>query len=87
MEQIEYRTIWSFDASSDAAQAARVEIFNRIANRENWKMPIAAWIDAADFAECSEAAVWFTGASLKIEARQGERILVTAPGYYATIGA
>jgi hypothetical protein len=81
--------LWTFEASTDADQELRVAIFNRIANRENWKMPIAAWIDRADFTDCYEAAVWFTGGGIQIaqHAENTDRVLVVGNGYYANIGA
>lgn len=87
-------SIWntpSPDANYDANQAARVAVFNKIAPKDNWKLPINAWIDESDFDECNEAAIFFTGSSLKITARTGPlsatRLHVETPGYYATIGA
>jgi hypothetical protein len=87
-------SIWNIpspDANFDANQAARVAVFNKIAPQPNWKARIACWIDEADFADCNEAAIYFTGSPLKITAKQGPlgagRWHVEAPGYYATIGA
>jgi hypothetical protein len=75
-------------ANFDAEQAERVAVFDKIAPRDNWKAPIDAWIAESDFRECSEAAVWFTGAKIEIVERDGgDRVRVVGPGYYATIGA
>jgi hypothetical protein len=81
--------VWTFQPSAtfDADQAERVAVFAKIEPAGNWKNPIDAWIDAGDFADCDQAAVWFTGAGLTIVARKAGRVRVTAPGYYATIGA
>lgn len=81
--------IWAMNATGDheTLQAARVAVFNRIAPAGNWKRAIDTWIKAEDLNECSEAAVWFTGAPLTVIGTSFGMVHVTAPGYYATIGA
>jgi len=82
-------SIWNAGPSAnyDAEQIARTSVFIKIQPRDNWKNPINAWIDESDFADCNQAAIWFTGAGLTVIARNGEKLHVTAPGYYLTIGA
>src|SRR5262245_53371910 len=61
-------SIWSCpvpDPNFDANQAARIAVFNKIAPAPNWKMPVDCWIDAADFNECAQACVFFTGSKLQ----------------------
>jgi hypothetical protein len=83
-------SIWSApqpDPNYDANQKARTEVFNKIANRENWKAGINAWIREADFDECKEAAVFFTGGPIEIVQRVGGSVRVVGLGYYHHIGA
>ena len=77
------------DPNYDANQNARQTVFAKIAPKGNWKDPINVWIDESDFAECEQAAIWFVGGGLAIVDRIADRgmVRVTAPGYYATIGA
>lgn len=81
--------LWNFAANSDADQAARVAIFEKISPAGNWKLPIDAWIDRDDFTACYEAAVWFTGGGLNIAEHSlgSHRVRVVGNGYYANIGA
>lgn len=86
------KSIWTVSTEPspnyEAEQAARSAVFEKIAPKGNWKEPIACWINEAEFAECNEAAIWFTGAPLKvIKKKKGGKVYVEAPGYYATIGA
>jgi hypothetical protein len=83
-------SLWTLAASSnfEAEQAERVAIFNKIAPVGNWKAPIDAVIQEADFADCNAAAVHFTGGALTISKRLVNGWLrVTSGGYYANIGA
>jgi hypothetical protein len=76
-------------ANFDEEQAARSAVFNKIAPKDNWKNPILCWIKEDEFEECNEAAIWFTGAGLTVVYRVvgTNAVRVSAPGYYATIGA
>lgn len=76
------------DAQFEAEQAERKAIFDRIAPAGNWKAPIGANISEADFDDCNQACIWFTGSELTVYEKLGDgRIWVTSPGYYETIGA
>lgn len=75
------------DPNYDANQAARQAWFAKISPAPSWKMPISCWIEESDFENCSEAAVFFTGAPLTITAKSFGKVKVEAPGYYNTIGA
>ena len=86
------KDLWKIDGASEAdydqLQAERQMWFRKIATVGNWKMPIDAVIDAADLEQCSNAAIWFTGAPLVVVAELPlGRVRVQAPGYYETIGA
>lgn len=70
-----------------ARQAERDSWFKKIQPAGNWKLPISARIDPADFEQCSQACIWFTGAPLERHQVSTGQLWVTAPGYYATIGA
>lgn len=75
-------------AERDAQQAERTAIFDRIKPAGNWKEAISARIDPAEFDDCDQACIWFTGSTLTREAMTADgKLWVTAPGYYATIGA
>jgi hypothetical protein len=88
-----YKDLWTPCRSEgdayDARQARRTEWFDKIAPKANWKNPIDATIARRDFLHCNAACIWFTGAPLTIveEEPWGGPVRVTAPGYYATIGA
>lgn len=73
----------------EAEQAERVAVFNKIADKANWKKPIDAKIDEADLAECEQAAIWFTGGPIKVIARwpRSKKVTVWGGGYYQHIGA
>jgi hypothetical protein len=80
---------WTMDQSPnyESEQAERTVVFNKIKPEVNWKTMIMAWIDESDFAECNQAAIWFTGGALEIVERKDGRVRVVGDGYYANIGA
>lgn len=83
-------TNWSVEKSTgdhEAEQAERVAVWQKIRPKRNWKERIDAWIEAADFDECNEAAIWFAGSPLDIVAKRGSKVRVQGDGYYARIGA
>lgn len=70
--------------------------FNRVADKENWKNPISACVEIADGHELEvilRAIAFFTGsmgtACPRGRTRSDGRTpyLITAPGYYAAVGA
>ena len=65
------------------------EAFDRIKDPKNWKMPIMKLIHKDEFDICDEACVFFTGSRLVPADSPDENggVLVSAAGYYATIGA
>jgi hypothetical protein len=66
------------------------ETFDRVANPENWKLPIDAWIPGSAFKMVAEAVEFFTGSELRVQGGPQPltgRILVHADGYYAACGA
>jgi hypothetical protein len=85
-------SIWrtsGIDPDYEANQAKRVAWFNKIAPRGNWKTEIDAWINEWDFANCNEAAIFFTGSPLVIVSNTtpAGKVRVQAEGYYKVIGA
>ena len=77
-----------FEPPYEEAQAERLTVFKKIEPVGNWKGPICATIDPAEFDDCSEAAKWFTGAPLtQAKVLPDGKLVVTAPGYYVTIGS
>jgi hypothetical protein len=86
--------LWDMRVSNgkhfEERQAERVSWFKKIEPKSgNWKDPIDAVIDAADFTDCNEAARWFTGGELTIaDGLNGSgKIRVESAGYYVNIGA
>tara|TARA_R100000734_G_C3295957_1_gene87124 strand:- start:117 stop:374 length:258 start_codon:yes stop_codon:yes gene_type:complete len=72
-----------------ATQGALKEKFDELTNyMDNWKDPIVSVINKKDYEIMNEACIHFTGSTLKIESHyQNNLILVSADGYYLTIGA
>jgi len=75
------------DPDYEINQAKRTEIFNQVANKANWKLPVAAWIEADQFNACRQAVIFFTGSELKITKTRGGQVFVEAAGYYQAVGA
>lgn len=76
------------DPSYDAHQAERDRWFANIAPKGNWKLGINTVIAAKDFANCNAAAIFFTGAGLSVLYTTSDGLMVVSgPGYYATVGA
>jgi hypothetical protein len=75
------------DPDYEINQAKRTEIFNQVANKANWKLPVAAWIEADQFNACRQAVIFFTGSELKITKTRGGQVFVEAVGYYQAVGA
>lgn len=68
-----------------------LEAFNRVQNRENWKLPIDAWVPP-EVVDLTVAAIeFFAGGGAEVVERYEDerdvRVRIKAPGYYALIGA
>ena len=65
------------------------DAFNLVANRANWKFPVNCTVnaDAAKRALIREAVIFFTGSVPRFHRIARGQYRVSAPGYYATIGA
>jgi hypothetical protein len=61
--------------------------FDRIAPAGNWKLPIRARIEAAEFPLMDAAAVFMTGAGIARVGLEPGPWLVVGKGYYAATGA
>lgn len=66
--------------------------FDAVANKENWKLPIAAVIDRDMLEVTCFAIMFFTGSiatTIPMQMLGGEagKFSVTADGYYAAVGA
>ena len=64
--------------------------FNMVADKTNWKLPIRARIERADFERCNAAAIFFAGSPLTLVRWVGPNrsmVRVTGSGYYICIGA
>lgn len=68
-----------------------LELFNRVANADNWKLAIDATVSLANDHELFgmyEAVVFFAGCHATIRTAGGRnRYRVTAVGYYTAVGA
>jgi hypothetical protein len=64
-------------------------IFERVENKENWKLPIDATIelDTANKLLLDEAIIFFTGSVPHFHKLAGGKYRITADGYYMAIGA
>lgn len=86
-------TNWTHEKTGnyEAEQAERETIFRKVAPKGNWKSRINAWIDATDFDECNNAAIWFAASPLMIVERRTkggtEQVRVHGEGYYVMVGA
>lgn len=82
--------ITSYRAVTDAMTAEMQRRFEVLAPRgTNWKLPVEARIQDADFDAYNEAVIWFTGAPL-IRAgtvSPGGMVTVAGEGYYLAVGA
>jgi hypothetical protein len=65
--------------------------FSLVANTENWKYPIDATLPSITSIEKRKlivfAVMFFTGSTATLSKTSGGKIRVTAPGYYAALGA
>lgn len=83
-------SIWrapSPDPNYAENDAKRQAWFDKIKNKKNWKGRILVWIDEADFADCDQASIHFTGGSLEIVGNKPGKLRVWSAGYYTHIGA
>lgn len=84
------KSIWrapSPDPNYAENDAKRQAWFAKISNKKNWKGRILAWIDEADFVDCDQASIHFTGGSLEIVGNKPGKLRVWSAGYYTHIGA
>ena len=65
------------------------EAFDKLTDgMDNWKMPILKLIHKDEFDISNEACIFFTGSSLKDAGiDENDCMLVSAAGYYETIGS
>lgn len=80
----------NFNLPSDARVAELRTAFELVQNKENWKLPIDAFVPAdADVATIREAVIHFAGCVPHFDKRglKGLAIRVTAVGYYEAVGA
>ena len=69
-------------------QSELAAAFNLVANKENWKLPVHAWLTShnLNICEVSDAIVHFTGSVPELSFGPGT-VLFKAKGYYVAIGA
>lgn len=65
--------------------------FSRVANKENWKLPIKSLLPSItshkERAKIAYAIKFYTGSVATFGKAPTGHLLVTAPGYYAAVGA
>jgi hypothetical protein len=63
------------------------EAFNKVANKENWKLPIDAIIHESEMEIVEEAVIFFTGSIPSLFDAPEDKVRVVSKGYYFEIGA
>lgn len=67
------------------------DAFNLVANKENWKLPISATLPSITSASKRKliafAVTFYTGSVATFGKTASGKLLITAPGYYAAVGA
>ena len=62
--------------------------FNKVCDPVNWKLPINKDVEEKDLAQIVKAIQWFTASHTTVYFNEVTKLFtVTAPGYYATVGA
>jgi len=81
---------WAASLLGGYSEAALSAAFSKVADKANWKMPVAAVLPAdtskEELALIAYAIGFYTGSEAKISASPNW-VLVEAPGYYAAVGA
>jgi hypothetical protein len=61
--------------------------FNAVHNKDNWKLPIKASVNARDLAKTIRAITYFTGGKTTVTPIGRNQFDLESPGYYAVCGA
>lgn len=65
-----------------------LQAFNKVCNKDNWKLPIDAMIERSEEEIIREAVIYFTGCEPSFQHVPGSgKSRVTAVGYYNAVGA
>jgi hypothetical protein len=74
---------------SDAEKQALSDVFDKVANKENWKMPIDATVALTDaeIAILTDAVIFYAGCVPSVTKLGNGRYRVQAEGYYNAVGA
>ena len=75
------------EAEADDLRAEHTRFFDKVANKENWKLAINAVIPIEDVEDTKAAIAFFTGSDTMVYRWSDTHKLIRAEGYYATIGA
>jgi hypothetical protein len=70
----------------DDADHLRVA-FSKVANPDNWKYAIKAVVQSDDLVDVIRAITFIAGSKSTVRPLDDGRFEVTAPGYYADVGA
>ena len=79
--------ITTYDMGFSFSEAEMNAAFSAVQNKENWKYPIEAEIEASEMAVTAEAIIFYTGGAATFSTLAGGKLLVRAPGYYASVGS
>lgn len=83
---------WNVPKSAPKAKFTQDQLgqcFDNVSNKKNWKLPVNKVIvnPGEKNLEClTEAIIHFTGGAPNITKLKGNKVRVTAPGYYVSIG-
>lgn len=93
MEQVRARldreqAAWEAETIHEGYQIALLRLaFDAVKDRDNWKMPVAAPIQASERDIVAKAITFYTGSVARFSPLPGGRLLVEADGYYRAVGA
>jgi len=76
------------ETSTPYSRAELTEAFNKVCNKDNWKLPIRAEIETNDQDRVHQAVIFFTGDVPNFKpVGNTTKLKVVADGYYAVCGA
>lgn len=74
-------------AGREFSRDEMLDAFNPVANKEHWKYPVDAVVDADQRDVLDQAIPYFTGSCAHFTEVEGGKLRVQADGYFNAIGA
>ena len=68
-------------------QAENKKLFDKMCDKNDWKMPFNCSIPTEMYASYNEACIWFTGADLVVQNESGGVTYCSCEGYYNAMGS